>query len=130
MSFSDLFQWAKATLEKNAKIVKEPKIHSFKIHSLKIRFFDNFCKKSSYFLQCGFNPLSFSDLFQWAKATLEKNAKIVKEPKIHSLNIQNSFTHSLSIYPAKAVKAEYRHAANGKYFHAAIDAGYIAESRT
>jgi len=43
-------------------------------------FFDNFCKKDSPFLQCGFNPLSFNYLFQWAKATLEENAKIVKEP--------------------------------------------------
>ena len=47
-----------------------------------IWFFDNFCKKDSSFLQCGFNPLSFSHLLQWAKATLEENAKIVKEPFI------------------------------------------------
>jgi len=45
-------------------------------------FFDNFCKKAPPFLQCGFNPLSFSYLLQWAKATLEENAKIVKEPQM------------------------------------------------
>jgi len=39
-----------------------------------------FIKKDSSFLQCGFNPLPFSYLLQWAKATLEENAKIVKEP--------------------------------------------------
>ena len=39
-----------------------------------------FAKKPHPSLQCGFNPLSFSYLFQWAKATLEENAKIVKEP--------------------------------------------------
>jgi len=54
----------------------------------KIRFFDNFCKKDFPPIQCGFNPLLFSYLFQWAKATLEENAKIVKEPKI-------SFTYAL-----------------------------------
>jgi len=43
-----------------------------------IWFFDSFCKKNSSFLQCGFNPLLFSYLLQWAKATLEENAKIVK----------------------------------------------------
>jgi len=43
-------------------------------------FFDNFCKKDPPFLQCDFNPLSFSYLLQWAKAALEENAKIVKEP--------------------------------------------------
>jgi len=42
--------------------------------------FGNFYKKDSSFLQCGFNPLLFSYLLQWAKATLEENAKIVKEP--------------------------------------------------
>ena len=45
-------------------------------------FFDNFCKKAPPFLQCGFNPLSFSYLLQWAKTTLEENAKIVKEPQM------------------------------------------------
>ena len=42
------------------------------------RFFDNFCKKDSSLLQCGFNPLLFSHLLQWAKATLEGMQKLSK----------------------------------------------------
>mgnify|MGYP007064146677 CR=1 FL=1 len=43
-------------------------------------FFNNFYKKGFLPLQCGFNLLLFSYLFQWAKAVLEENAKFVKAP--------------------------------------------------
>jgi len=60
-----------------------------------------FAKQDLFFFQCGFNPLFFNELLQWVKTTLDRNAKIVKEPlifvehhqvfdSINSINLINS----------------------------------------